>query len=150
MLKESATLAPDRVPLGLIEAGPLDRRPQLLHNRQRRLGVLTARLRNALSKGVEGVIEAGCVLIEAKSQLEYGQFLNWVVKELRLGERRPGKGRYNIRKAEMLMFLARHEVIGNSCNFHAFPPSPRTLWELTQIRPKQRLLDLSCLKARLR
>ncbi len=42
----------------------------------------------------------------------------------------------------MLMFLARNEVISNSCHWHAFPPSPRTLWELTQIRPKQRLLEL--------
>ena len=40
------------------------------------------------------------------------------------------------------MFLARNEVISKSCHWHDFPPSPRTLWELTQIRPKQRLLDL--------
>jgi hypothetical protein len=38
----------------------------------------------------------------------------------------------------MLMFLARNEVISNACHWHAFPPSPRTLWELTQIRPKCR------------
>ncbi len=44
--------------------------------------------------------------------------------------------------AEMLMFLARNEVISNPCHWHDFPPSPRTLWELTQIHPKQRLLDL--------
>src|SRR5260370_19133080 len=42
----------------------------------------------------------------------------------------------------MLMFLARNEVISNPCHWHDFPPSPRTLWELTQIRPKQRLLEL--------
>jgi len=40
------------------------------------------------------------------------------------------------------MFLARNEVISKSCHWHDFPPSPRTLWELTQIRPKQRLLEL--------
>ena len=39
------------------------------------------------------------------------------------------------------MYLARNEVISNPCHWHDFPPSPRTLWELTQIRPKQRLLE---------
>src|ERR1700733_8016203 len=38
------------------------------------LGVLTARFRNALGKGVEGIIEAGRVLIEAKGKLKHGQF----------------------------------------------------------------------------
>jgi hypothetical protein len=42
----------------------------------------------------------------------------------------------------MLMFLARNEVISNPCHWHAFLPSPRTLCELTQIRSKQRLVDL--------
>jgi hypothetical protein len=42
----------------------------------------------------------------------------------------------------MLMFLARNDVISKSCHWHDFPPSSRTLWELTQIRPKQRLLEL--------
>jgi len=37
---------------------------------------------------------------------------------------------------------SRKEVISNACHWHAFPPSFRTLWELTQIRPKQRLLEL--------
>ena len=42
----------------------------------------------------------------------------------------------------MPMYLARNELISNPYHWHAFPPSPRTLWELTQIRPKQRLLEL--------
>jgi len=95
-----------------------------------------------LKKSVEGIIEAGLVLIEAKSDLEHGQFTDWVVNELHFGVRKDGNGEHNIRKAEMLMYLARNEVISNPCHWHAFPPSPRTLWELTQIRPKQRLLEL--------
>ena len=40
------------------------------------------------------------------------------------------------------MLLAQHEVISKSCHWHALPPSIRTLYELTQIRPEQRLLKL--------
>ena len=108
---------------------------------QDKLSALTARFRNALKKSVEGIIEAGCVLIEA-NELEHGQFTDWVVRELRFGSRKDGSHEADLRKAEMLMFLARNELISNPCHWHAFPPSPRTLWELTQIRPKQRLLEL--------
>ncbi len=107
-----------------------------------RLSLLTSRFRNALKKSVEGIIESGRVLIDAKSQLEHGQFTDWVVNELRFGVRKDGGGEPDIRKAEMLMYLTRNEVISNPCHWHAFPPSARTLWELTQIRPKQRLLEL--------
>jgi hypothetical protein len=106
------------------------------------LSELTARFRNALKKSVEGIVEAGLVLIQAKSELEHGQFIDWIVNELRFGTRKAGAPHADIRKAEMLMFLARNEVISNACHWHDFPPSPRTLWELTQIRPKQRLLAL--------
>ena len=91
---------------------------------------------------MEGIIEAGRVLIEAKNELEHGQFADWVVNDLRFGSRKDGSRSADLRKAEMLMFLARNEVISKSCHWHDFPPSPRTLWELTQIRPKQRLLEL--------
>jgi hypothetical protein len=53
---------------------PLDRRidRRQLHNghkRHQKLSILTARFRNALKKSVEGIVEAGRVLIEAKSEL---------------------------------------------------------------------------------
>jgi hypothetical protein len=107
-----------------------------------KLRILTERFRNALRKGVEGIVEAGRVLIDAKNKLEHGQFTDWVVGELRFGSRKEGSREADLRKADMLMFLARDSVISNPCHWHDFPPSPRTLWELTQIRPKQRLLDL--------
>ena len=40
------------------------------------------------------------------------------------------------------MRLGAESVTANPCHWHDFPPSIRTLWELTQIRPKQRLLEL--------
>jgi hypothetical protein len=111
------------------------RRQQNGRQTQDKLSALTARFRNALKKSVEGIIEVGRVLIEAKNELEHGQFTDWVVRKLRFGTRKDGNCEADLRKAEMLMFLARNEVISNPCHWHAFPPSPRTLWELTQIRP---------------
>ena len=51
-----------------------NRRHQNGPKNQDRINVLTARFRNALKKSVEGIIEAGRVLIEAKDELEHGQF----------------------------------------------------------------------------
>ena len=138
----------ERSPLhqNLVEERPshkgLDRRHQNGPKNQDRINVLTARFRNALKKSVEGIIEAGRVLIEAKDELEHGQFIDWVVNDLRFGIRKDGSRPADLRKAQMLMFLARNEVISNACHWHAFPPSSRTLWELTQIRPKQLLTEL--------
>jgi hypothetical protein len=95
-----------------------------------------------LKKSVEGIIEAGRVLIEGKNELEHGQLIEWVTCDLRLGDPQGGGRRIGLRKAQMLMFLARNEVISNANHWCAFPPSWRTLWELSQIRPKQRLLEL--------
>ena len=92
---------------------------------QDKLSVFTTRFRNALKKSVEGIIEAGRVLIEAKSELEHGQFIDWVVGDLQFGTR--GNRGPDLRKAQILMFLARNEVISNASHWHAFPPSPRTL-----------------------
>jgi hypothetical protein len=110
-----------------------NRRRQSGSENQDRLTILTTRFRNALKKSVEGIIEAGRVLIKAKNELEHGAFINWVVYDVRFGTR--GHREPDLRNAQMLMFLARNEVISNACHWHAFPPSPRTLWELTQIRP---------------
>jgi hypothetical protein len=132
----------DRMPLGPDLDESRSSRKTSNHQNQRKLSIFTARFRNALKKSVEGIIEAGRVLIEAKSELEHGEFSEWVVRELRFGARKDGSRESDLRKADMLMFLARNEIISNSCHWHDFPPSPRTLWELTQIRPKQRLLEL--------
>jgi hypothetical protein len=132
----------DRMSLGPdLDESRSSRKTSNLQN-QHKLSIFTARFRNALKKSVEGIIEAGRVLIEAKNELEHGQFIDWVVRELRFGTQKDESRPADLRKVQMLMFLARNEVISNACHWHAFPPSFRTLWELTQIRPKQRLLEL--------
>jgi hypothetical protein len=82
------------------------RRQQNGRQTQDKLSALTARFRNALKKSVEGIIEAGRVLIEAKNELEHGQFTDWVVRELRFGSRKDGNHEPDLRKAEMLMFFS--------------------------------------------
>jgi hypothetical protein len=94
-----------------------------------------------LKKSVAGIIEAGQVLIEAKERIEHGRFSDWVVSEIRFGSRKDRSHEADLRKAEMLMFLARNEVISNPCHWHALPPSIRTLYELTQV-DQRRLLYL--------
>ncbi len=106
------------------------------------LRVLTQRFRSALKNSVAGIIEAGKVLIEAKKKLPHGDFTEWVVGELHFGTQKAGSRQADLRKAQMLMLLARQEVISNANRWYAFPPSWRTLYELTQIRPEQRLVKL--------
>ncbi len=107
------------------------------------LRVLTQRFRNALKQSVVGIIEAGKVLIEAKNKLPHGDFTDWVDGELRFGAlAKTGSREANIRKGQMLMMLAEHEVISDPSLWHALPPSIRTLYELTLIRPQQRLVKL--------
>jgi hypothetical protein len=90
---------------------------------QQKLDVLTARFRNALKKSVEGIIEAGRILIEAKNELEHGQFIDWIVCDLRFGSLKEGSRKADLRKADMLMLLARHEVISKS--YHGTTLRPR-------------------------
>ncbi len=47
---------------------------------------------------------------------------------------------WNLSKAERLIVVGTHEVLGNSANFADFPSSPNTLYELTKV-PKDRLLE---------
>jgi hypothetical protein len=81
-----------------------NRRGQSGRESQERLNVLTVGFRNALKKSVAGIIEAGRVLIEAKNELEHGQFADWVVRELRFGTRNPRNREANLRIAELLIF----------------------------------------------
>ena len=72
------------------------------------------------------IVTAGRLLIEAKNELEHGQFAERVVNERRFGTQVVAKE--TCAKAEMLIFRSRNEVISNPCHRHAFPPSPRTEW----------------------
>jgi hypothetical protein len=104
-----------------------------------RIEAFTAAFRNAFKLGVEGIIKAGKVLIAAKEgpqKLPHGRFLQWLENDLHLGERKVAA-----RKAQMLMVVAKHTVLSNANHWYAFPPSWRTLYVLSHIRPR-RMLEL--------
>jgi hypothetical protein len=65
------------------------------------------------------------VLIEAKGELEHGRFIDWVERDLRFGIGQDGDRGLSLRKAQMLMFLTKNEVISNANHWYAFPRSPR-------------------------
>jgi hypothetical protein len=100
------------------------------------LNILTVEFQDALKKSVEGIIEAGNVLIRAKSQLKHGQWEEWIIRTLRFGQR-ARNGKANVREAQELMLLARHPVISNPNYFNALPARIRTLTELSQIPEDQ-------------
>ena len=99
-------------------------------------GTLTDRFKNAWKLGVEGIITAARVLIQANDELPHGEWLDWLENDLHL----------HPRKAQMLMLIARHPVLSNANHWYAFPRSWRTLYELTALcRPRQNprhMLDL--------
>ena len=107
---------------------------------------LTARFRAAQGKGIASIIEMGQVLLEGRKRLAHGEFTPWVYEllaakvELSKAELRKAK-KVALRKADLLMLLAQHSIISELCHWHAFPVSPRALYEISRIRPKSRLLE---------
>jgi hypothetical protein len=55
------------------------------------------------------LIGAGRVLIKTKNELENWQCADRVVNDLRFGSRKEGSRKADLRKAEMLIFLARND-----------------------------------------
>ena len=86
-------------------------------------------IRADLARSVEGIIDAGRHLIEAKATTfakhGAGEWLAWIKRELPIG---PRAVRY-------FMQLARHEVISDRKYTSALPPAWRTLAELAKLEP---------------
>jgi hypothetical protein len=76
-----------------------------------------------LQKGVEGFIEAGEGLRQAKHELPHGEYEAMVRDDLRMDPS----------TARRLAAIASHPVISNRAHGHALPPSWRTLYELSKL-----------------
>lgn len=74
---------------------------------------------------VEGFIEAGRWLIEAKDDLQHGEFEKMVQDDLQMS---PRTGR-------RFMEIARHPVISNRTLLSDLPPAWGALYELTKVEP---------------
>ena len=81
------------------------------------------RIHAALRKGVEGILETGRLLIEAKAQVERGAFEAMVLEKL------PFKPFI----ARRLMAIARNPLLSDQKHATDLPPSWRTLYDLTRL-----------------
>jgi hypothetical protein len=84
------------------------------------------RIHGSWQKAVESIVETGKLLLEAKAELNHGEFIRMIEKHLP----------FKARTAERLMKIAEHPVISNPTHCVAFPPSWGTLYELTKLPPK--------------
>ncbi len=88
-----------------------------------RRSTFARRIKASMSKSVEGFVEAGKALIEAKEALEHGQFEALVVVDLGM----------KTTAAQRLMMIARHPVISNPANLPLLPALWTTLYTLTRV-----------------
>src|SRR5262249_46376721 len=78
--------------------------------------------------GLGDFLSAGRVLLQAKEQLEHGEFTKQVLTRTRCGPR----------IAQMLMSVAKHPLTSQGNEPGSFlPPSWRTLYELSRIEPEK-------------
>jgi N6-adenosine-specific RNA methylase IME4 len=85
------------------------------------------RIAAAWRQSLQGIIETGRLLIEAKATLDHGDWLPLIERDLPFGPR----------YAQMLMKVAADSRITNTNHGSLLPPSPRTLYELTKLSNDQ-------------
>jgi len=79
----------------------------------------------AYANGVSSILECGEMLLEAKEELEHGEFL--AMLELKLP--------FSARTAQRFMAIARNQALANTTHRVAFPPTWGTLAELAKLPP---------------
>jgi len=82
------------------------------------------RINAHLTEGVAACVEAGRELVDAKSKLRHGEFQ---------GLFEPGVLRVDQRTAEMLMNIAKHDVLSKSNNYSSLPAALNTLYALSRL-----------------
>jgi DUF3102 family protein len=80
----------------------------------------------AWQKSVGSIVETGDLLVQAKEDLEHGEWLPMIESDLPFGRQ----------AAHRLMVVARHPVLSNVAHGPHLPASWRTLYELTKIDKK--------------
>jgi hypothetical protein len=89
--------------------------------------VWAALINAAWRKSIEGIIETGRLLIEAKARLKHGQWLPML-----------NRLHFDVRTAQKLMEVARHPVLSNTSSIPHLPPSWSTLHVLAKL-PAEKL-----------
>ncbi len=83
----------------------------------------------AWQKQVESILETGCILIEARKQLDHGQFYKMIEGKLPGCKKLP----FGTGTANMLMAIARHPVLSNPKFSSDLPPLWYSLYGLAQL-----------------
>jgi hypothetical protein len=83
------------------------------------------------NKQIETILATGRLLLEAKEELQHGQFQAMIARELPFGPR----------TAQMLMTVAKHPVLSNAKYISHLPPSWSTLADLAAF-PDNELIEL--------
>jgi len=81
----------------------------------------------AWQKSVEGILEAGNLLVDAKATLPHGEFERMVRKSCP----------FKIRTAQTLMQIAQNKVLANPQHAALLPASWTTLAELAKLEPRE-------------
>ena len=121
-----------------------NRRRQSHRASQGRISVLTARFRNALKKSVEGIVEAsrgadpGPRTSSSMANLPTGLWMS-----CHLARERAILAKRTCARRKCSCFWREMSCDIKPCHWHAIPP-PRTLWRLTQIRPKTATARIDC------
>ena len=130
------------------DAGPLpeflkvENRTPLMPEQQERVDAAMAKksdeyfvtqITACCQRGVENILTAGRLLIEAKTKLPPGTFQVMIKTKLP----------FSPRTAQMLMCIAEHPVISDANHGSHLPPSWRTLYELTKIPHKMLLAKIA-------
>jgi hypothetical protein len=79
-------------------------------------------VRAELGRSVEAIIAAGRHLCEAKDAVDHGEWLT-LLKRVGIG----------YRKAQILMFIAKHPIVSNAKHVSHLPPCWGTLWALASL-----------------
>jgi len=82
-------------------------------------------IKTAWQKSVAAIVETDQLLIDAKEDLEHGQFIAMVKDDLPFGER----------TAQYLMSIAQHRTLSNTKFFSYLPASWGTLGQLSRLPP---------------
>jgi hypothetical protein len=106
-------------------------RPTRQHSNKRSREEFAMLYRGAGMKGVESILEHGVILIEAKNELDHGEYQAFVTEDLRLSGS----------KARALKQIAKHSVLSNRQYIGALPPCWSTLAILVRLKP-ERLIAL--------
>ena len=101
-------------------------------NNSKKLTFFVNKITTTWNKQVESILDTGRLLIQAKKELEHGQFTKMIEEQLPFGER----------TAQRLMTIAEHPVLSNPTHVWVLPSSWGTLYQIAANIPEERLEEL--------